>query len=103
MERVLAHRPCPDGRPAPDGPVIDAVEDKSEIVASGQAVAISAGISIEALRPDLTTIPLDGVEPAHVALATRADDHRRLITAFRRYAPAQLAGPAGAAHGEPVS
>jgi DNA-binding transcriptional LysR family regulator len=85
--------PRPDGRPAPDGPVIDAVEDKFELVAAGQAVAISAGHNIGALRPDLTSIPLEGVEPAHVALATRAEDRNRLVAAFREYAQAHLTGP----------
>ena len=82
--------PRPDGRPAPDGPVIDAIEDKLELVASGQAVVISAGLNIGALRPDLATIPLHGVDPSHVVLATRADDHGRLLAAFRKYAQAQL-------------
>ncbi len=85
--------PRPDGRPAPDGPVIDALEDKFELVASGQAVVISAGQAISALRPDLTSIPLDGVDPAHVVLATRADDRGRLVAAFRRYARTRLTGP----------
>lgn len=84
--------PRPDGRPAPDGPTIDAPEDKFELVASGQAVAISAGLNIKGLRPDLTAIPLNGVDPAHVALATRADDRSGLVAAFRRYAQAQLTG-----------
>src|ERR1700760_777610 len=35
--------PRPDGRRAPDGPFIDALEDKFEVIASGQAVAITAG------------------------------------------------------------
>jgi DNA-binding transcriptional LysR family regulator len=87
--------PRPDGRPAPDGPVIDAIEDKFELIAAGQAVIIAAGLNISALRPDLTTIPLDGVEPAHVVLATRADDRGRLVAAFRRYAQSHLTGPEG--------
>jgi DNA-binding transcriptional LysR family regulator len=85
--------PRPDGRPAPDGPVIDAIEDKLEIVASGQAVAIAAGNHLGTLRPDVTAIPLEGVEPAHVVLATRADDHGRLVALFRKYAKARLTGP----------
>ena len=85
--------PRPDGRRAPDGPFIDALEDKFEVVASGQAVAISVGGRVAALRPDITTIPLEGVEPSHVVLATRADDRGRLVAAFRKYAQAQLAGP----------
>jgi DNA-binding transcriptional LysR family regulator len=85
--------PRPDGRPAPDGPVIDAIEDKFELVAAGQAVAISAGHHAGLRRPDLTTIPLEGVDPSHVVLATRADDRGRLVAAFRRYAQAHLTGP----------
>jgi DNA-binding transcriptional LysR family regulator len=84
--------PRPDGRPAPDGPIIDDIEDKFELVASGQAVAISAGRNIKAVRPDLTAIPLEGVDPSHVVLATRAGDHSRLVTAFRKYAKAHLTG-----------
>jgi DNA-binding transcriptional LysR family regulator len=85
--------PRPDGRPAPDGPLIDAIEDKLELVASGQAVAIvPAGSGISGLRADLTAIPLDGVEPCHVVLATRADDRSRLVAAFRKYAHDHLTG-----------
>ncbi|MBA6440866.1 LysR family transcriptional regulator [Streptomyces sp. GMR22] len=85
--------PRPNGRPAPEGPLIDAIEDKFELVAAGQAVAIFVGHNIQALRPDLTSIPLDGVDPAHVVLATRADDHSRLVAAFRKYAQTHLGRP----------
>lgn len=85
--------PRPDGRPAPDGPIIDTIEDKFEMVAAGQAIVIFANHNIGALRPDLTAIPLDGVDPAHVVVATRADDRSRLVTAFRKYAQAHLTGP----------
>ena len=87
--------PRPDGRRAPDGPFIDALEDKFEVIAAGQAVAITAGGShISALRPDLTTIPLEGVEPSHVVVACRADDRSRLVAAFRKLAEAHITGPA---------
>jgi DNA-binding transcriptional LysR family regulator len=85
--------PRPDGRPVPDGPFIDAIEDKFEVVAAGEAVAVSAGVHGNALRPDLTTVPLEGVEPSHVVVVTRADDRGRLVTAFRKYAQAHLTGP----------
>ena len=85
--------PRPDGRRAPDGPVISALEDKFEVVAAGQAVAIVAGAYGVPLRPDLTAVPLEGVEPCHVALATRADDRSRLVAAFRKSAEAHLTGP----------
>ena len=87
--------PRPDGRRAPDGPFIDALEDKFEVVAAGEAVVISAGVRANALRPDLTTIPLEGVEPSHVVLATRADERSRLVAAFRKLAEAHLTAPTG--------
>src|ERR1700751_2026942 len=55
--------PRPDGRRAPDGPFIDAPEDKFEAIASGQAVAITAGFHGNSVRPDITTVPLEGVGP----------------------------------------
>jgi len=85
--------PRPDGSPAPDGPLVEAIEDKNELIAAGQAVAvIRAGVAVGSPRPDLTTIPLDGVEPSHVVLATRAGDRGRLVAAFRKCAQALLAG-----------
>jgi DNA-binding transcriptional LysR family regulator len=86
--------PRPDGSPAPDGPFVEAVEEKLEVIAAGQAVAIiPAGGRTASPRPDLTTVPLRGVEASHVVLATRADDHGRLLAAFRKSAHALLTGP----------
>ena len=87
--------PRPDGSPAPDGPLVAAIEDKNELIAAGQAVAvIPAGVAAGSPRPDLITIPLDGVEPSHVVLATRAGDRGRLVSAFRKCAQALLTGSA---------
>jgi DNA-binding transcriptional LysR family regulator len=85
--------PRPGGGRAPEGPFIDAIEDKFEVVAAGQAIAIVADVTGRAPRPDLTSIPLEGVEPVHVVLATRADDRSRIVAAFRKIASAQLTGP----------
>ena len=86
--------PRPDGRPAPDGPLVEDLQDKLEYIVSGQAVAIvSAGLRATSIRPGLTTIPLEGVEPAHVVLATRAGDRNRLLADFRKIAKAHLTGP----------
>lgn len=85
--------PRPDGRRAPGGPFIDALEDKFELIASGQAVAITAGFHGNSVRPDITTVPLENVEPSHVVLATRAGDRSRLVAAFRKLAEAHLTGP----------
>lgn len=89
--------PRPDGNPAPDGPLVTTIEDKNELIAAGLAVAIvPGGLYDGSIRPDLTTIPLLGVEPGHVVLATRAGDHGRLVAAFRRSAQDCLTGPATA-------
>ena len=92
--------PRPDGRRAPDGPVIDALEDKFEVIASGQAVAITADFTFNHLRPDITTVPLEGVDPCHVVLATRAGDRSRLVAAFRKLAEAHLTAPAPASRSD---
>ncbi|MEU6252285.1 LysR family transcriptional regulator [Streptomyces sp. NPDC047043] len=84
--------PRPDGSRAPDGPVIHDLEDKFEVVADGQAVVIAVDGRARQLRPDLTTVPLHGVEPSHVALATRAGDRSRLVADFRRCARRHLTG-----------
>jgi DNA-binding transcriptional LysR family regulator len=85
--------PRPDGSPAPDGPLVAAIEDKNELIAAGEAVAIIPGGFGGKVRPDLTTIPLSGVEPSHVVLATRSGDRGRLVAAFRRSARECLTGP----------
>jgi len=89
--------PRPDGRPAPDGPVVEGAEDTLELIAAGQAVAIVPPCAhVGTMRPDLTTVPLEGVEPSHVVLATRADDRSRLVAAFRTVAEAKAGRRAGA-------
>jgi DNA-binding transcriptional LysR family regulator len=82
--------PRPDGSRAPDGPLAESFEDKLELVAAGHAVTVSAVARPNAIRPDLTTVPLTGVEPSHVVLATRADDRNRLVAAFRKKAQAHF-------------
>ena len=85
--------PRPDGTPAPGGPLVEGVEDKTELVAAGQAIAIiPAGEHTGRLRPGLTTIALEGVEPSQVVLATRAGDRNRLVAAFRKLAETHLTG-----------
>ncbi len=84
--------PRPDGRPAPDGPLVKKLEDKLELVASGEAVALApVGAVRKGLRPDVTTVPLEGVDPIQVVLATRAgEENRPLLAAFRACAVDQL-------------
>jgi DNA-binding transcriptional LysR family regulator len=87
--------PRPDGSPAPDGPLVSAYEDKAEVIAAGEAVGIiPGGMHGIQLRSDLTTIPLRGVDPSHVVVATRAGDRNRLVAAFRKAAQEYLGLPA---------
>jgi DNA-binding transcriptional LysR family regulator len=81
--------PRPDGREAPDGPLFETLEDGLELVAAGQAVAVTT-VFHEVLRPDITAVPLEGVEPSHVVVASRAGDRSRLVAAFRKLAAAHL-------------
>ena len=86
--------PRPDGTPAPGGPLVRALEDKLELIAGGQAVAIIATEEHDsALRPDLVTIPLTDAAPSQVVLATRPGEQRPLVLAFSRSARALLIGP----------
>jgi len=84
--------PRPDGRGAPEGPLFETLEDGLELIAAGQAVAITTGFH-ERLRPDITTVPLEGVEPGRVVVASRAGDRSRLVAAFRKLAAVHLTGP----------
>jgi DNA-binding transcriptional LysR family regulator len=85
--------PRPDGRPAPDGPLVEAHEDKLESVAGGRALALApAGGGNSTLRHDLTAIPIEGIEPCKVVIVTRARERSRLVTAFRESARSHLTG-----------
>jgi N-methylhydantoinase B len=56
-----------------------AIPDRVPAASSGTMNNLTIG----GTRPDLTTIPLHGVEPSHVVVATRAADSSRLVAAFR--------------------
>ena len=85
--------PRPDGRGAPEGPLSGTLEDGLELIAAGQAVTVTTGFH-ERLRPDITAVPLEGVEPSHVVVASRAGDRSRLVAAFHKLAAVHLTAPA---------
>ncbi|WP_280882769.1 LysR family transcriptional regulator [Streptomyces pseudovenezuelae] len=83
--------PRPNGRPTPEGPLVASAADKLELIASGQALALApAGGEHTPLRHDLTTIPVEGIEPCRVVLATRAEDRGPLVEDFLDIAVNQL-------------
>lgn len=94
--------PCPLDAPAwsiyrqpgtDPPPAIESFEDKLELVAAGQAVAVApAGDRRSTLRPELATVPLRDAPPSTVVLVSRAGDPNTLIRAFRSAARATLGG-----------
>jgi DNA-binding transcriptional LysR family regulator len=84
--------PRPDGRPAPDGPVAETLADKFELIAAGHAAIISAGPYAAGIRPDLVTVPIEGIEPGRVVVASRSGERSPLVSAFRACAQAHLTG-----------
>jgi DNA-binding transcriptional LysR family regulator len=76
--------PRPDGRPAPDGPLVESSADKLESVAGGRALALApAGSGNGVGRPDLAAVPVEGIGPCTVVIATRARERSRLVMDFR--------------------
>jgi DNA-binding transcriptional LysR family regulator len=88
--------PHPDGTPAPIGPeVVETFEDKLELIADGQAIAIlPAGDRRSTLRDDVSTIPIEGIEPCQVVVVTRANDRNPLVVHFRKSVRNLLVGDA---------
>ncbi|AEM82914.1 LysR family transcriptional regulator [Streptomyces violaceusniger] len=86
--------PRPDGRPAPDGPLVVSAVDKLELIAGGRALALApSGSGHHPLRHDLTTIPVAGIAPCRVVVASRAEDRGPLVADFLGIAVRQLARP----------
>ncbi|MFF3878080.1 hypothetical protein [Streptomyces sp. NPDC001978] len=80
--------PRADGSPAPLGPLlVDTFEDKLEAVADGRAIAlVPADDPRGALRNDLVAVPVEGIEPCQVVVATRSADANPLVAHFRESA-----------------
>ncbi|MBB4686782.1 LysR family transcriptional regulator [Amycolatopsis jiangsuensis] len=69
----------------------DSFEDKVELVAEGHSILIlPRGDGRTTLREDLVTVPLDGIDPCQVVLATHTGDRNPLVTAFREIAGTHL-------------
>ncbi|WP_106192545.1 LysR family transcriptional regulator [Umezawaea tangerina] len=81
--------PRPDGRAAPDGLLVDAHADKLEAVAAGQALALAPGRPLT--RDDVVAVPVEGIEPCRVLVATREGERSLLVAAFREAARSHLA------------
>lgn len=77
--------------PVSAGPVYESFEDRLELVASGQAIAVlPAGDQRSTLRADLTTVPVEGMPTSKVMVATRVGDPNPLVADFVEAARASL-------------
>lgn len=87
-----SHRRSDPG-PISVGPVTESFEDRLELIASGQAIAVlPAGDRRSSLRADLTTVPVEGMPTSRVVVATRVGDPNPLVADFVRAARAHLTG-----------
>jgi len=81
-----AHQASDPG-PMSAGPVIESFEDRLELVASGQAVAVlPVGDRRSSVRTDLATVPLEGFPASTVVIATRIGEANPLVADFVRTA-----------------
>lgn len=81
-----------DPGPVSAGPLIESFEDRLELVASGQAVAVlPVGDRRSSVRTDLATVPLEGFPTSTVVIATRIGEANPLVGDFVRAAQAHLA------------
>lgn len=87
-----SYRPSEPG-PLSAGPLIESFEDRLELVAAGQAVAVlPVGDRRSSVRPDLTTVPLSGFPASTVVVATRIGEANPLVAEFVAAARAHLNG-----------
>ncbi|MDR7275334.1 LysR family transcriptional regulator [Catenuloplanes atrovinosus] len=77
--------------PVPAGPAVESYQDKLELVAAGEAIAVvPEGDRRSMLRPELATVPITDAPASEVVLATRPGDPNPLIRDFRAAAREHL-------------
>ncbi|MET0703031.1 MAG: LysR family transcriptional regulator [Mycobacterium sp.] len=82
-----------DPGPISAGPVNETFEDRLELIASGQAIAVlPVGDRRSSLRADLASVPVEGFPTSKVVVATRVGDANPLVADFVRAARAHLTG-----------
>ena len=73
------------------GPVVESFEDRLELVASGEAVAVvPVGDRRSTLRADLVSVPIEDVPASEVVVVTRVGDANPLVADFVHAAQAHL-------------
>lgn len=76
-------------------PPIESYEDKLELVANGEAIAVlPVGDRRSSLRPELVTVPIEGAPSSQVVLASRRGDPNPMISDLLLAAKTALTGSA---------
>jgi DNA-binding transcriptional LysR family regulator len=90
--------PRPDGRRPRPGPFVGNLEEKLEVVATGQAISFvpaSAAAAIQ-MPPDVVAIPATDLPPTEICLAWKAERQSGAIDAFVGIARSVFTDPAQA-------
>lgn len=83
--RWWACDPRPSGRSVRYGPVAHTVDELLEVVASGEAIAITAASVADGYRhPEVVFVPIVDAKPCPISLCTRVDDDSPQVQALRR-------------------
>ncbi|MDD7939120.1 hypothetical protein PHK61_11910 [Actinomycetospora lutea] len=83
--RWWACDPRPSGRPVRHGPTVHTLDELLEVVAAGEAIAITGGSVADSYRhPEVAFLPITDAEPCPISLGTRVDDRTPAIAALRR-------------------
>ena len=86
-----SYRPSDPG-PTSEGPGGESFEDRLDLVASGEVLALlPVGDRRSSLRPDLVSVPVEGVPASEVVVATRRQEPNPLVAAFVAAARTELA------------
>lgn len=85
--RWWACDPRPSGVPVEYGPSVHTMDELLEVVAAGQAIAITGAFVADSYRhPEVAFVPLTDVEPCPVSLCTRSADMSTLVVRLREAA-----------------
>lgn len=83
--RWWACDPRPSGVPVRYGPTVHTMDELLEVVAAGDAIAITGSSVVDSHRhPEVVFLPVTDVEPCPISLCTRIDDRSPLVAALRR-------------------
>ncbi|GAA4882827.1 LysR family transcriptional regulator [Pseudonocardia benzenivorans] len=83
--RWWACDPRPSGVPVRYGPSVRTMDELLEVVAAGQAIAITGGFVADSHRhPGVVFVPVSDVEPCPLSLCTRTADRSALVAALRQ-------------------